>query len=195
MKLYHGTILNHQIDIEKNGINLEKSKSFLDFGRGFYTTPDFKMAKDMALKIAKRNKRLNNPFPTVLCFEYTENPQLNYKIFEKEDMEWAKFILSNRLTPELGIKLNLTDNNHDLKYDIIIGGTADGNIATIAADLRYEKLQIESFQLDLSMFLKTDGTSYGTQITFCTQKALSCIKYVDCDIIYNEKRWLSWEKK
>ena len=43
MKLYHGTILNHQIDIEKNGINLEKSKSFLDFGRGFYTTPDFKI--------------------------------------------------------------------------------------------------------------------------------------------------------
>ena len=76
---------------------------------------------------------------------------------------------------------------NNLKYDIIIGGTADGNIATIAADLRYEKLQIESFQLDLSMFLKTDGTSYGTQITFCTQKALSCIKYVDCDIIYNEE--------
>ena len=48
MEVYHGTILNFALNIEENGIDLTKSNEYLDFGRGFYVTPDKKMAENMA---------------------------------------------------------------------------------------------------------------------------------------------------
>ena len=40
-------------------------------------------------------------------------------------MEWAKFIMANRVSVEIADKLGLSDSNSTLKYDVIIGGTAD----------------------------------------------------------------------
>ena len=124
-----------------------------------------------------------NAFPIVITFEYTEKEGLNYKKFECEDIEWAKFILANRVTPEISKQLELGDNNYDLKYDIISGGTADGVVATKASELRFKEMPIEEFELKLEDFLKDDGSSYGEQIVFCTPKALSCIEYIKCDTI------------
>ena len=89
MKLYHGTILQHAINILENGIDLKKSKPFLDFGRGFYTTPDIEMARNMAFRIAGiviQRRGINNTFPRVLTFEYEEVPELAYKKFEQENV-------------------------------------------------------------------------------------------------------------
>lgn len=186
MEVYHGTILRHAVDIFNSGIDLTKSKGFLDFGKGFYTTPNIEMAKDMAKRVLafeKRTKRGNGAFPVVISFEYKENLELNYKKFECEDIDWAKFILANRLTLDIAQKLELTDNNADLRYDIIVGGTADGSVANIASNLRFGTLKPEEYELNLSDFLKKDGSSYGTQIVFCTERALSCIEYKKCDII------------
>lgn len=186
MKIYHGTILQYAVDIYNNGVNLNRSKNFLDFGKGFYTTPDIEMAKDMANRVCafeKRIKRCHNIFPAIISFDYKEDIKLNYKNFEKEDIEWAKFIMANRLFPEIANQLGLLDNNYDFKYDIIIGGIADGNVASIASNLRFRKLSPKDYNLQLCDFLKKDGSSYGTQIVFCTQRALSCIKYISCDII------------
>lgn len=183
MRVYHGTILRHATDIINNGINLNKSKTYLDFGRGFYVTPDVEMARNMANRAAASEWRAKNAFPTVLCFEYEENPILSYKKFEYEDIEWAKFIMANRVSLEIAKELCLVDSNNELKYDIIIGGTADGNVAGIASDLRFERLQPKDYSLSLADFLKKDGSSYGTQIVFCTERALACIKYIKCDSI------------
>ena len=98
-------------------------------------------------------------------------------------MEWAKFILANRVTPEISKQLGLSDDNYDLKYDIVIGGTADGAVATKASELRFKGIPIEEFEIKLEDFLKADGSSYGEQIVFCTPKALSCIEYIKCDTI------------
>ncbi|MBR5566150.1 MAG: DUF3990 domain-containing protein [Roseburia sp.] len=186
MKVYHGTLLRHAVDICNNGIDLNKSKKYLDFGRGFYVTPDIEMAKNMArraLEFEKRAKRGNDAFPAVMTFEYKECQELNYKKFEFEDINWAKFIMANRLTLDVVQKLGLIDSNADLKYDIIIGGTADGSVANIASNLRFGTLKPEEFELNLSDFLKKDGSSFGIQIVFCTERALSCIEYIKCDII------------
>ena len=183
VQVYHGTILRYAVDIYNNGIDLKKSKPYLDFGQGFYTTDNFEMARNMARRISARELRqkdIENAFPAVITFEYKEVPGLNYKKFEYEDIEWARFIMANRITPEIAAKLGLKDSNVDLKYDIVIGGTADGEIASIASDLRYGRLQAEYYNLQLSDFLKSDGSSYGKQIAFHTQKALSCIEYVEC---------------
>lgn len=184
VKVYHGTILKNALDIIGNGINLEKSKNYLDFGKGFYTTTNIDMAKNMARRSVKQtHKNVVNAFPVVITFEYTEKEGLNYKKFECEDIEWAKFILANRVTPEISKQLELGDNNYDLKYDIISGGTADGVVATKASELRFKEMPIEEFELKLEDFLKDDGSSYGEQIVFCTPKALSCIEYIKCDTI------------
>ena len=108
---------------------------------------------------------------------------LNYRKFDSEDTEWAKFIMANRVTNEIAEKLGLQESNRDFRYDVIIGGAADGNVANIASTLRYGKQNLADFQLKLADFFKEDGKSYGTQIAFCTEKSLSCIKYIRCDIL------------
>lgn len=186
MILYHGTILQYALNICENGIDLTKSKNFLDFGKGFYTTSDYNMAKNMAFRVSLHKEKImgvKKVFPTVISFEYEENVELNYKIFKQENIDWAKFVLANRLTTNIAHELGLTDNNYDFKYDIIMGGTADGNIATIASNLRYGRMKADEYILNLSDFLKENGSSYGTQIVFCTLKSLGCIKYKKCDII------------
>lgn len=182
MIVYHGTILNYAMDIINNGIDLNASKKYLDFGRGFYVTPNYDMAKNMAKRVAAINKK-ENVLPAIVSFEYDENLQLNIKKFKNEDMEWAKFIMANRLTAALAKELGLQDINDDKQYDIVIGGTADGNVASIASDLRNGKLASKDYKLKVSDMLKSDESSYGTQIVFCTEKALACIKYIKCDII------------
>lgn len=191
MKVYHGTTLKYAIDICNNGIDLSKSNVHLDFGRGFYVTPDFEMAKNMAYRVSARERQ--NIFPAVLCFEYTENLELKYKKFDYENIEWAKFIMANRVSDNIAKELGLLDNNIEFGYDIIIGGTADGGVANIASDLRYGKISPQDYKLKLSDFLKEDGNSYGTQIVFCTEKSLSCIEYIKCDII--KKRGDNHEKQ
>ncbi len=192
MKVYHGTTLRNAIDICNAGIDLSKSNLHLDFGKGFYVTPDLEMAKNMAYRVAARDRQAKITFPTVVCFEYTENVELNNKKFYYEDLEWAKFVLANRLSKEIADELALVDSNIDLRYDIIIGGTADGSVANIASDLRYGKISPQDYELNLADFLKEDGSSYGTQIVFCTQRSLSCIEYIKCDII--KKRGDNHEK-
>ena len=191
MRVYHGTTLSHAFNICDNGIDLSKSNMYLDFGRGFYVTPDIEMAKNMAYRVSARKPQVKNIFPAVITFEYKENLELNYKKFECEDVKWAKFIMANRVSDKIANELGLMDSNTDFRYDIIIGGTADGSVANIASDLRYGRISSSNYKLDLADFLKEDGNSYGTQIVFCTEKALSCIEYIKCDIINIEKRWKS----
>lgn len=144
------------------------------------------MAEDMAKRVSvfvERTKRIKYVYPAVLSFEYEERPDLNYKKFDCESIEWAKFIMANRVTPAIAKEMGLTDSNIDLKYDIIMGGTADGNVAGIASDLRFGRMNPSDYVFRLSDFLKNDGSSYGTQIVFCTDRAVSCIEYMKCDII------------
>ena len=187
MKVYHGTSLSNAINICNNGIDLSKSNKYLDFGKGFYVTPNEDMAKNMAYRVCARNPQQKNMLPAIVSFDYNEDLQLNYKIFENEDIEWAKFIMSNRVSDIIASELRFMDNNRDLKYDIIIGGTADGGVAKIASDLRYGRMALKDYELKISDFLKEDCQSYGTQIVFCTQKSLSCIKCIKCDIIKRER--------
>ncbi len=189
--LYHGTILKHAMDIFENGINLDIGKEYLDFGKGFYTTTDISMAIDMARRVSAMEKRITgviNPFPTLVKFEYVENNCLNSRVFEYEDMQWARFILANRVTEEIANKLDLRDSNSTKKYDIVIGGTADGSIARISNSLRYDMISLEEYEINLSDFLRSDGTSYGTQVTFHTKEVLTCIKCIGYDIITERER-------
>ena len=114
------------------------------------------------------------------CF----NSQILWSV-ENTDMreEWAKFVIANRVPLTIANELGLVDSNRDFKYDVVIGGTADGSVASIASDLRYHRLNPQKYVFSVTDFLKRDGSSYGTQMAFCTNRALACIEYIKCDIM------------
>ena len=76
MKLYHGTNRTSAIDIWKNGIDLSKSKPYLDFGPGFYTTSDKSLAVGRAInnvyKLNRHNKEQEKPYVVILKIDNEE---------------------------------------------------------------------------------------------------------------------------
>lgn len=88
MKLYHGTV--YDID----SIDLSKSNSAKDFGKGFYLSPDKSQAERWAIF---KSMQLSGT-PKVYEFEFDEcllkNGGLSVKRFEEYTEEWAEFILS-----------------------------------------------------------------------------------------------------
>ena len=114
IRLHHGS----NVAIEK--IDLSKSKSGKDFGKGFYLNPD----SEQALLWAKsRVKTLDKGEATVTSFEFDFDlalkENLKIKIFEDYSEEWAEFVVANRR--------NNSDNLIH-PYDIVIGPIADDNV-------------------------------------------------------------------
>lgn len=176
--LYHGTIDKYADDIIANGINLNKSKHCLDFGPGFYTTPDPKFAENTA---KFRMKRYNS-FPhdhevswkvvKIVCDDEKFN-EMCLKSFDIPDAEWGKFIVANRCVNK---SIHRTyDNNVDKRYDIVSGPTADGNgtLTPIIAKANAGNSSLED--VDYTSFAPSKSGNWGNQISFHTRKSLSCI--------------------
>ena len=136
MILYHGS--NVKIEVP----NLEKSKPYKDFGRGFYLSAD----KIQALRMAEQKTlQLLIGEPIVSEFEFDEtllqSNELKVKIFEDYSVEWANFILQNRDV----------HNQHPIhEYDIVYGPIADDGVTfqlrryqagTISIDEQVKELQ------------------------------------------------------
>lgn len=184
MKLYHGTVSSSALNIIDEGINLKCSQELLDFGRGFYTTPN----KEHAIKTAKnKTLRYNRKYrkaelAAVIEFDYNENKELNIKEFSTHDREWVNFILANRMDIDTIQKNNITEHNKNQRYDIVKGEIADGCITQKAAQIRNN--EIDFSDIDINELLLDTGDSYGFQISFHTRSALDCIRYLKCDILY-----------
>lgn len=185
MILYHGTLDRYAFDIYTNGINLNKSKPLLDFGKGFYTTNDKELALRTAYVRANSNNKFKNKYalPALVKLKIDDSlfKGFNVQTFNHINDEWANFIINNRCDKDYVIKNGLTNHNHNLEYDIVIGATADGKVTTIA----YEVMNgVYTVQKDVyKKFLTKDGKDLGQQISFHSEKIISCIKVVECVII------------
>ena len=183
MKLYHGTTLSSAMNIMNFGVDLGCSQPMLDFGKGFYTTPN----KEYAIKTAKNktfkfNRKHNmNEIPAVIEFVYTKHDDMNIKVFNQHDDSWMQFVLANRMDLNTIGKYNITEHNLDCKYDIVDGEIADGSITQISYRIRNN--EITPSDIDIKELLQKDGFAYGYQVSFHTQKSLDCIEYKNCDII------------
>jgi hypothetical protein len=177
--LYHGTIDKYAYDILRNGIILDKSKKWLDFGPGFYTTSD----KDFAILTAKRRQNKYNKFHKdghvgwrVVEIECDSDKfqELNSKEFSDADFEWAKFVIANRSMNEY-VHAEF-DNNVDKKYDVVIGATADGGNGVITSVVHSIDCGESTMDdIDLSCIFPADNKEWNNQISFHTEKALSCL--------------------
>ena len=89
--LYHGT------NVEFHVPDVDAGRNGMDFGKGFYLTPNLESAKFMA----KRVKRLKTAGEEiVLKFAFDEKAAaesgIKAKMFPRIDLEWMHFIIANR---------------------------------------------------------------------------------------------------
>lgn len=77
MKLYHGTNYSSAINIMTNGIDLKYSKKYLDFGVGFYTTPNYDHAAISAIratdKFNRKYRKDEKPYIVIMDFSLKKN--------------------------------------------------------------------------------------------------------------------------
>lgn len=188
MKVYHGTIFSSAMNIMAQGVKLNYSQKMLDFGKGFYTTPDKKHAISTAKHKAFRHNQkyrkdaMEREVPAVVTLEYIEDEGLSIKAFESHDQEWKNFILANRSTDTIVEKYGIIEHNLDNRYDIVKGEIADGSIAQKAVQVRNEGCTY--WEIDVKDLLVEGEDAYGYQISFHTEKSLHCIKPRRCDIIF-----------
>ena len=147
MILYHGS----NIEIDK--IDLNKTRSGKDFGKGFYASSDYRQAVDFAHNVIKRE---GSGTPAVTSFQLDENilNQLSVKRFENYSKEWAEFVLANRK--------NKSDNSlHN--YDIVIGPIADDNVGTQIRRLMQGFISFEVFLEEIKYSKITFQYYFGTE--------------------------------
>lgn len=158
MRLYHGS------NVEIHDINLEKSRPFKDFGRGFYLSDNEAQAYEMAKQKVLQQERGKE---TITVFEFDErnlsDKQFNVKVFDDYTEEWAEFILANR------DKASKENKVHE--YDIVVGPIADDRVG----------LQIRLFlddYIDLPILVKRLRYIKGKTIQyyFGTERAIQLLK-------------------
>lgn len=108
MTVYHGTTE----EIKNPDVN--HSKKYLDFGKGFYLTTYENQAKKWALRKGMRQ----NKEAIVNVYELKEDWNgFNVLSFEEENEKWLEFVCACR-----------RGENLNADYDIIIGNVADDDV-------------------------------------------------------------------
>lgn len=132
MILYHGSYMEIRVP------DLRHSRSNVDFGCGFYTTPIYDQAAKWCEKFKRRGEE-----GIVSCYEFEDNAYNECKtmIFESYSEDWLNFILSCRSGKDTS------------DYEIVAGGVANDKVfntielyldglidkAEAISRLRYEK--------------------------------------------------------
>ena len=159
MTLYHGS--DQIIKIPK----LRPSIRTLDFGPGFYTTTNKEQAVNFAVKVYDRSVREGNTpkgkFISIYEVDYEKIKQEFAVLrFGSANEEWLDFVLANRRNHHL-----------DKKYDIVYGPVANDTIYRTLIAFESETLSKEETIAKLKIRKLFD------QMTFTSERALSCLKY------------------
>lgn len=157
MKLYHGT------NIAFSQPDLMKSKPNKDFGRGFYLSPNYEQALNLAHIKTEQQKEGE---PIVLEFDINEVDLENLRIlrFEEYSEDWARFILANR---------NNSTGKPIHDYDVVVGPIANDRVGL-------QLWRYENQMIDLPTLVNKLKYMKGITIQyfFGTEKAISLLKFV-----------------
>lgn len=159
MICYHGS--DTIVDTPK----ILQSKRPLDFGGGFYVTTNSAQAKGWAIKVALRNK---SDCKFVNRYEFDETKAESQFIvirFATADEKWLDFICDNRSGRFTG------------DYDIVIGPVADDRVYRVVVEYENKDIDKETALKNLKAETLCD------QILFHTERALTCLNYLDSEEI------------
>jgi len=159
--LYHGS--NGKIQYPK----LDKGRSPLDFGIGFYLTSSKIQAEQWAIR---KTKRVALGLPVLNVFEIDENVLesgcMKVKIFCNSSLEWLDFVIDNRNEVYAGEK-----------YDVIIGPVADDSV------IRTIRLYLNGVYTKEEAIKRFKVETLEDQYLFATQKALSYLSFKEAIIL------------
>jgi hypothetical protein len=153
MTLYHGsnTIVETPRLILRN--------RFLDFGDGFYTTPN----RDQALRFAQIVVQRRGGTGRVSMYEYDEISavsELDILLFSGTDTVWLDFIVQNRRGAYTG-----------KKYDIVSGPVAND---TVYETVNYYSMGIFSASETIK---RLKAWKLYDRVAFCTERSLSYVRF------------------
>ena len=152
MLLYHGS----KISVEKP--DLAHSRTQLDFGKGFYTTP----LKEQAERWCTRFKpRRQSGILSIYEFDEDVFDALNVRKFEAYDTEWLDFVMQCRRGAD------------ESDFDIIIGGIANDKVFN-TVELYFDDLIDKGEALKRLKFEKPN-----VQCCFRTQEALEALTFLE----------------
>lgn len=172
--LYHGTDLKSAQEIASGNILLSKCKESSDFGRGFYLTNSYEKVAGWARIKAKHKESC----PAVVCFPVnikTLFENLNYLVFPNENLDWAQFVVNNRVGIKYANEQKYSLNNLFGQYEMVIGHIADGNIIDISRELARSDRSINVTE----MYNICEG-HFPLQFSFHSEKALMVLKSFKC---------------
>jgi len=166
MRVFHGGYA--VVDV----IDLTKSRSNLDFGKGFYVTS----IRSQAEFWAARTGRIHKTDGVVSEFEFYENAFEHYDLkvlrFAGYNEQWLDFVILNR-NPQSPIPA------HD--YDIVEGPVANDDVNDRINDYLAEVVSKTDFLKELVMHRPTH------QIGLCTARSLQMIEPIDKKYYVNVK--------
>lgn len=156
MILYHGT------NVDFGDIDLTKSKTNKDFGKGFYLSDSYEQAEEMSrFKVMTLGGSL-------IVNEYQvsdsilEDKSLNVKVFNHYSREWAEFVFANRRN---GSETPIHN------YDVVYGPIANDKVGLQIRKLQDGSIDFEEF-LHRLKYMK--GITF--QYFFGTQQAIDKLK-------------------
>lgn len=150
MILYHGSYL------EITRPDLQHSRSNVDFGLGFYTTPLREQAEKWCAKFKRRGRS-----GVISAYRFDKNQSGSLKILEfaTYSEEWLDFILTCR------------SGNDTTDYDIVIGGVANDQVFN-TVELYFDGLINKTEAIGRLRYEKPN-----LQICFRTEKALQQLHF------------------
>ena len=155
MIVYHGSYLEIKLP------DLAHSRSNVDFGPGFYTTPIYGQAEKWCGRFKRRGKEA-----IISKYSYDEDKAEQLKIlnFESYSEAWLDFIMNCRREQD----------NTD--YDIVIGGVANDKVFN-TVELYYDNLIDKKEAISRLRYEKPN-----LQICFRTQRAIdTCLHFEGSD--------------
>lgn len=183
---FHGTSLSNLESLKRRPLVDYNIGKELDFGFGFYLAPNLEMASRYTKNMISYMKDTGFTFSkdeiTPIVIEYELNPDVehfftnpSYKTicFPEFSVDFAKFILSNRLNPD--------QRNHN--FDLIYGVMSDGNPNVLVPLVRRQlKTEEEFVQEIVSKTTSTRQLSVHNQ-EICDMLILKDVHYVEEGVV------------
>ena len=163
MIIYHGGTTTVEIP------RIIKSEAGRDFGVGFYTTDIEEQAIRWAQRKALTARRFNAKISAILnLYEFDESALSKLKTlnFPDTSIEWLDMVIACR-----------SDSNYSHGFDIVTGKIANDNVGETIEYVMRNVMRKED-ALERLKFEKINN-----QICFCTDTALSFIKFRGAEVV------------
>ena len=122
--------------------------------------------------MAQRTTRMYGGTPCVIKYSVEDSilssPELNVKIFEAPNEQWAKFVITNRNYNK--VKNPNEDNNADNRYDVVFGPIANDDLALLFRQFAGGLISVETLVNEMKYKKLTN------QYSFHTERAISLLE-------------------